>query len=181
MSYILSQIKVATLAALFLFFTLNAGAQTSPNSSSTSTDAPMPSKNSVSERWSYQCKDKHCFISQVLIARNNEKAGVVGAINIALSAQKQPILTLRFSSTAKKEFGLGIKIDEGKPVRVSIQQCDTKVCETNIVVDDTMLAELKKGKRFMVAFMNAEKDQTTLPFSLNGFTQAYEKLLTRGN
>ncbi|MBQ4831332.1 invasion associated locus B family protein [Alteromonas sp. MMG017] len=179
MSYILSQIKVATFAAFFLVFTLNAGAQTHPASPSTA--APMPSKSSVSERWSYQCKDNHCFINQVLIARNNEKAGVVGAINIALSAQKQPILTLRFSSTAKKEFGLGIKIDDGKPVRVSIQQCDTKVCESNIVVDDTMLAELNNGKRFMVAFMNAEKEQNTLPFSLNGFTQAYEKLLNHGN
>ncbi|WOI38556.1 invasion associated locus B family protein [Alteromonas sp. CI.11.F.A3] len=179
MSFILSQPNIAKLAALLLVFTFNAKAQT--HLASPSTAAPMTSKSSVSERWSYQCKDNHCFINQVLIARNNEKAGVVGAINIALSAQKQPILTLRFSSTAKKEFGLGIKIDEGKPVRISIQQCDTKVCESNIVVDDTMLAELNNGKRFMVAFMNAEKEQTTLPFSLDGFSQAYEKLLTHAN
>ncbi|AEF02080.1 invasion associated locus B family protein [Alteromonas naphthalenivorans] len=181
MSFILSQTRFATFAAFYLIFSLNPGAQTSSSSTSTSTTPSMSSKSSVSERWSYQCKNKHCFISQVLISRNKEKAGIVGAINIAISSQKLPIVTLRFSNTAAKEYGLGIKIDESKPIRVSIQQCDTKVCETNMVADDTMLAELKNGKRFMVAFMNTEKEQTTLPFSLSGFTQAYEKLLTHSN
>lgn len=177
MRYILSQISLATLAFASLFISIATEAQTSTNTLAAPAKASTTKQKTVSERWSFQCEAEHCFISQVLVARNKELAGVVGAVNVAISAENQPILTLRLSPYAKQKVGLGIKIDENKPVRVSIQHCDTKICETNIVIDDTMMKELNSGKHFMVAFMNTNEQQTTLPFSLEGFSKAYEELL----
>lgn len=173
-----------TLLAVTLFAAVTTNADAF-SSQSTSSAKPSLKQDLVSKAkrkdtfgsWSHECKNAHCFISQVLVARKNKKIGVIGGVSVAIASKQQAVLTLRFNKNAKKEAGLGLKIDNNKAIRTKILNCDAKVCETNIVMDTQMIEELTSGKRLQVVFINnSTGKQTTLPFSLQGFAKAYGKL-----
>lgn len=134
-------------------------------------------KESTFGSWSLECKNQRCFLSQMLMIKAGEKIGVAGGLSVAMTDQKRTILTLRFSKDARLKSGLGIKVDGNKALRAKIIGCDKKVCETNLMMDKTLISEMEAGKTMQVVFINDKTNkQVTLPFSLNGFKPAIDEL-----
>lgn len=132
---------------------------------------------SIHGSWSYECSERLCFISQMLMAKQNDKVGIAGGVNIAIASKQRPVMTLRFNKNAHIPAGIGIKIDNNPAIRTKILNCDAKVCETNLIMDAKMLEEMQRGRGLQLVFLNnISGKQVTLPFSLNGFAEAYGKL-----
>lgn len=131
----------------------------------------------VFDSWSYECKANSCFASQLLLSKKGQKTGVVAGMSVALASKQRTILTLRFTNDAEKSAGVGLKIDNEKAIRTKILACDSKICETNIVMDEKLISEMLEGQVAQVAFMSQTTNkQITLPFSLQGFAPAFLKL-----
>lgn len=111
------------------------------------------------------------------MAKQNDKVGIAGGLNIAIASKQRPVMTLRFNKNAHIPAGIGIKIDNNPAIRTKILNCDAKVCETNLIMDAKMLEEMQRGRGLQLVFLNnISGKQVTLPFSLNGFAEAYGKL-----
>lgn len=134
----------------------------------------------VFDSWSYECKANSCFASQLLLSKKGAKAGVVAGMSVALASKQRTILTLRFTNDAKKSAGVGLKIDSEKAIRTKILACDSKICETNIVMDEKLISEMLEGQVAQVAFISQTTNkQITLPFSLKGFAPTFRRLRER--
>jgi invasion protein IalB len=126
------------------------------------------------DSWSLSCKTSPCIISQMLLVKKEETTGVVGGLTLTLLPKNQVLLTVRMSDKANTKQGLGIKIDKNKDIRVNIGECTKTACETNIMVDKQLLAEMNTGSILGVFFFNKDTGkQISLPFSLKGFNNAF--------
>ncbi|APD88984.1 hypothetical protein BM523_03690 [Alteromonas mediterranea] len=134
----------------------------------------------VFESWSYECKANSCFISQLLLSNKGPTTGVVAGMSVAIASKQRTILTLRFTNDAEKSAGVGLKIDNERAIHTKILACDSKVCETNIMMDEKLISEMLEGQIAQVAFMSqTTKKQITLPFSLKGYAPAFRRLNER--
>lgn len=129
------------------------------------------------DSWSLSCKTSQCIISQMLLVKKEEVSGVVGGLTVTLLPKNQVLLTVRISYKANVKQGLGIKVDQNKNIRVNIGQCTNTACETNIMVDKQLLTEMNSGNILGVFFFNKDTGkQISLPFSLKGFSSAFQAL-----
>ena len=133
-------------------------------------------QNNKSGNWVLNCEaDKPCFISQKIEYKNNGHNTVVGGASV-FYASKHLVLRLRFSPNAKKEQGVGIKVDKNQALHLPITACDNKVCEANIAIDAQLLKELRSGKSLSIAYFDKRAKQKTLPVFLNNFNEVFESL-----
>lgn len=140
-------------------------------------NSTSPKEPNLYGAWSYECREARCFVSQSLLAKNGTKVGVVAGISIAKANRHGLIMTIRFSKLAELKAGIGLKVDDNKPIKTKILKCDAKVCETNVIMDSQLIQEMQQGKVLQVAYFNKKtRNQTTLPFSLAGLKGAIAKL-----
>jgi len=127
--------------------------------------------------WQLICDKKPCFINQSLIASNGKMSGIVGSLNVTRIQNDRTMLTIKLSKNALQSAGIGIKVDNNKDTRVKILGCDAKVCQTNVLVDDQLQSEFENGRALrIVYFDNNTKKQVTLPFTLNGYSEAFKAM-----
>jgi invasion protein IalB len=139
--------------------------------------SPAQAQSANYGSWSYECAKKPCFISQLLMVKKGEEARIAGGLSLLNLPKKQTLLSIRVSSLAAQKQGLGIKIDNNKDIRVAIEKCSQSHCEINILADNTLLSEMKSGKILGVFYINKKSQkQVSLPFSLQGFPEAYQQL-----
>ncbi|MEO9508064.1 MAG: invasion associated locus B family protein, partial [Nonlabens ulvanivorans] len=118
----------------------------------------------------------NCSMSQ-LIAKDKAATQILMGVNINYSvSEKFPVLMLRLPAKVNKASGVGIKIDNNKPIQVPISQCNEHACQSIIKIDTTMINEMQDGKVGMVAFALKSKKQLTLPISFDGFSDAFNAL-----
>tara|TARA_R110001583_G_scaffold194591_1_gene365868 strand:+ start:6764 stop:7255 length:492 start_codon:yes stop_codon:yes gene_type:complete len=134
------------------------------------------SQNQKTNRWVLHCKtNTPCFISQKIKVNFNGESKVLGGASI-FYASKNLVLRLRFSHNAKKEQGVGIKIDKNQALHLPITACDTNICEANVSIDDQLLSELLAGKVMSIAYFDKQAKQKTLPVFLNNFDEVFKNL-----
>lgn len=89
------------------------------------------------------------------------------------------------SATMMLQLPLGMFLPDGVAVRVDrqpahkepIQTCNSKGCYVGMAIDSKFLKSLKTGKSLSITFKNLQKKEITIPISLAGFKEAYQKLL----
>ncbi|MBL4830328.1 MAG: invasion associated locus B family protein [Aliivibrio sp.] len=127
--------------------------------------------------WSYDCTKKPCFISQILMVKKGEQASIAGGLSLLNLPKQQTLLTVRVSALAAQKQGLGIKIDNNKDIRVAIEKCNKTHCEINILADKKLLSEMENGRIIGIFYINKNSQkQVSLPFSLQGFPDAFQQL-----
>jgi invasion protein IalB len=72
--------------------------------------------------------------------------------------------------------GLGLKIDNTDVGRAGFVRCLNSGCVAEVVMDDTLLANLKKGQSATFIVFQTPEEGVGIPVSLNGFGKAFEAL-----
>jgi len=72
--------------------------------------------------------------------------------------------------------GVTLGVDTIPPVKLGIQTCEATGCFVGGTLDDKLLDALKKGNELVIGIRNLQDNQISLPFSLGGFSAAYEAI-----
>ncbi len=72
--------------------------------------------------------------------------------------------------------GATFQVDENAAQRLNFRACDRNGCYANSPVSPEVLATLRKGKQLKISFQNLAEKPITVPLSLDGFGEAYEKM-----
>lgn len=129
------------------------------------------------QAWNLLCGNQgNCSLSQ-LVTKDKSATQILMGVNINYSVSNLfPVLMLRLPAKINKSSGVGIKIDDNKPIHVPITQCNSKACQSIIKIDDMFLEEMKNGKVGKIAFSLKSNKQLTLPISFQGFSEAFKAL-----
>ncbi len=119
---------------------------------------------------------QRCSLSQVVATDPAGKNVLLGVAVDQFDSPTVPTIHFRFSATALRDAGLGMKIDDVATLRLPISDCDRQFCQANGRIDEKLLGLMRAGKVIQVAFLTAERKQVTVPVSLSGFNVAIDAL-----
>src|SRR3954468_1026609 len=72
--------------------------------------------------------------------------------------------------------GLGLKIDQAGVGRAGFVRCLTTGCVAEVVMEDTLIDQLKKGQTATFIVFQTPEEGVGIPVSLAGFGSGFEKL-----
>jgi invasion protein IalB len=72
--------------------------------------------------------------------------------------------------------GATFQVDDNTAQRLNFRACDRNGCYANSSVSPDVLAALRKGTQLKIGFQNLAEKPITVPLSLDGFGEAYEKM-----
>lgn len=127
--------------------------------------------------WEYKCeaiaKDQTiCGLIQ-RIADKGTKKEVLG-VTVRPVSKKENRLAIVITAPLGIFLGTGIagKVDDGKQFKFNLQQCTRSGCDAAIILNDDLLAQLRKGKRLLVGFKARAGAKTIIiPVDLKGFDE----------
>ncbi|MCB1888575.1 MAG: invasion associated locus B family protein [Rhodocyclaceae bacterium] len=131
-------------------------------------------QSAVYGSWSVECpaKSGQCAALQKVATDPEGKQVVLGVIIETVAGKAIPQLTFRLPTTAYRQAGAGMKVDDHEPLRAPISACDDKVCEVRAWLSDSLRETLTTGKLLRFAYFVDPERQITLPVSLAGLDQA---------
>jgi invasion protein IalB len=116
-----------------------------------------------------------CLVEQTAFL--SKTGQLVTAVAIRVPAEtRQPIMNIQVPVGLFLPAGIGLRIDDGKPLSLALQTCDLKGCYAATPVSPEMLAALKAGKELTITFQNLTKEAITVPLQLTGFAAAYQRI-----
>ncbi|MDX1514297.1 MAG: invasion associated locus B family protein [Gammaproteobacteria bacterium] len=131
--------------------------------------------------WSARCQtaedsdQEQCYIFQNLVL----KEGGQRVLHIAvmyLRQNNQPAAIVTVPLGVSLPQGVGFQIDEGEKTRFAYERCDASGCTGGLVLTDTLLNSLKKGKQATFSFFSGAGQEIAVPVSLSGFTAGFNAL-----
>jgi invasion protein IalB len=180
-------------------FSIDAGAETKPatklsqaNPPSSSTEkkpmapgasqaqpAPAPEKG---PGWAVNCKSEakdkglECRMTQTVVLKGSGQ--VLTSVTFRVPADtKTPEMIVQLPLGVFLSPGASYQIDTNPAQRLNYRACDRNGCFAIAPVTPEALAVLKKGKQIKISFQNLAEKPITVPLSLDGFGEAYEKML----
>ena len=90
---------------------------------------------------------------------------------------KKPEIIVQLPLGVYLAAGATFQVDENPAQRLNFRACDRNGCFAFSPVTPEMLAVLKRGKQIKIGFQNLAEKPITVPLSLDGFGDAYEKML----
>ena len=72
--------------------------------------------------------------------------------------------------------GLGLKIDQVDVGRAGFVRCLTTGCVAEVVMDDTLLGQLRTGKTATFIVFQTPDEGIGIPVALNGFGPGFDRL-----
>jgi invasion protein IalB len=72
--------------------------------------------------------------------------------------------------------GLGLKIDDADVGRAGFVRCLTTGCIAEVVMEDTLVDQLRKGRTATFIVFQTPEEGIGIPVSLNGFGQGFDSL-----
>jgi len=116
-----------------------------------------------------------CAVEQVVYL--SKTGQLVAAVTIRVPADtRQPTMAVQVPVGLYLPAGVGLRIDDGKPLVLALQTCDLKGCYAATPVSPALLAELKAGKMLTVSFQNLNKESIKIPLQLANFAEAYQRI-----
>jgi invasion protein IalB len=197
-----STVVCALLLGLFAPFALaqvTPGAPTKPTVSRKPAPAPAPTPAPAAQpaaqappaapavpappppEWVSHCASEgrqgalDCLVEQTAFL--SKTGQLVTAVVIRVPAEtRQPVMNIQVPVGLFIPAGIGLRIDDAKPVSLTLQTCDLKGCYAAAPVSPEMLAALKAGKELTITFQNLGKEAITVPLQLTGFAAAYQRI-----
>jgi len=117
-------------------------------------------------------KKEQCLVTQELREANSGQLLASGSVRIAEGEKTLLIFAVPIGVLLPP--GARIQIDEDKPTVAPYTICFPAACVVRLEVDDTFIANMKRGKDMTVSVMNAERKAVSFPLTLVGFTKAYD-------
>lgn len=115
---------------------------------------------------------ERCMVSQMVAIDPKGKKVVLGLTVDYADSPTVPTMRIRFSPAANRKAGIGIKIDNNPEMRLVINNCNAKRCESVGRLSPKVLKLWRSGKQAQLAFIVQGGKQMLLPISLSGFDAA---------
>ena len=131
--------------------------------------------------WTARCEDRKngpgevCYIFQNLLLKSQNKPLLHVAVGY-LDGDKQPVAFLTLPLGVSLPGGLSLTVDDGKPLRLRYERCETSGCIAPLALTDTLVKSLKGGRWARVAFFDVRRREVSVPVSLIGFTAGFNSL-----
>jgi len=85
-------------------------------------------------------------------------------------------MTIKVPAGLYLPTGLNLQVDDDKPQSIPLQTCDAQGCYGEIPVSSNLVAALKTGKKLSLTFQNMARTTVLLPFPLDNFADAFQKI-----
>jgi len=116
-----------------------------------------------------------CAIEQTAVLTKTGQLIVLVNIRVP-SDTHAPVALVQLPLGLNLPAGAKLQVDDGKPVDLQIQTCETRGCYASSPVAADLLATLKSGKQLKVSFQTLAKETITIPMPLGDFGAAYDKI-----
>jgi invasion protein IalB len=131
--------------------------------------------------WQMRCevppgaKAEQCALVQNVAAEDRANLTLL-VIVLKTADQKSRLLRVVAPLGVLLPSGLGLKIDDKDIGRAGFVRCLTTGCVAEVVMDDTLLGQLKGGKSATFIVFQTPEEGVGVPVSLNGFGPGVESL-----
>ena len=131
--------------------------------------------------WIYRCEPaqgdvpERCFIVQTIKDTESHR-DLAQMARGYVPDQSDPVAIISLPLGIYLPPGIGLKVDEGEPVRVPVEVCDGGGCRTGITLKDPLRSSMKKGVTALILVQDGSRQPAGLPISLKGFTAALNAL-----
>jgi invasion protein IalB len=136
---------------------------------------------SVHGDWQIRCETPpgapadQCALIQSVTAEDRPNVGL-SVIVLRTADQTSRLLRVLAPLGVLIPSGLGLKIDQTDIGRAGFVRCLPNGCVAEVVMDDTLLRQLRTGQNAMFVIFQTPNEGIGIPVSLKGFGEGYEKL-----
>jgi invasion protein IalB len=177
-----SWLPLATLG-LSLAFALASGAQAQEAAPDAGAGATGPGSvvRETHGAWQVSCrtppgaKEEKCALVQSVTAEDRPNVGLTVVFYQAIGEDKK-LLRVVVPLGVLLPTGLGLKIDEADVGNAPFLKCSKRGCVAEVVLQDEVIAKLKKGTNAMFIIFDTPEAGIGIPVSLQGFSTAIEGL-----
>ncbi|MDX2287991.1 MAG: invasion associated locus B family protein [Hyphomicrobiaceae bacterium] len=144
-------------------------------------DGPKVARERMGE-WELECFDPkinglNCQIVQKLVATDTNKLVLV--VSIAFDpASKKHLMQVALPLNFMLKPGVEIAIGDQRTV-AQVDRCSAEGCFIEGIAGDDLVGAMSKGAKADVKFLASAEKRLVIPFSLSGFSAAYEKMKSR--
>ena len=131
--------------------------------------------------WASRCTSNsrgqplECVLEQRAIARGTRR--VIAIITIRLPSEtRKPVTMIQLPVGLFLPAGVNVDVDGDMAQNFPFQTCNATTCFVGFPLSDQLLKRMHNGGKFNVTFQYLNKKPVTLPMSLEGFTEAYNKI-----
>ena len=114
-------------------------------------------------------------MSQTLVMKKSGQ--VLTRVTFRIAADtKKPEIVVQLPLGVLLAAGATFQVDDNPPQSLSYRTCGKNGCVANSPITPEVLAALRKGKQLTIGFQDLKEKPITVPLSLNGFAEAYDKM-----
>lgn len=88
----------------------------------------------------------------------------------------EPVAVFTLPLGVRLPPGVQIQVDDQEPSRFPMQLCMNQGCRADLLLDDELLAQLRRGRQAEITVLDPGGQPVVLPVSLIGFTSALERI-----
>lgn len=131
--------------------------------------------------WQIRCdtpagaQAEQCALIQSVVAEDRSNAGLT-VIILKTADQKNKLMRVVAPLGVLLPSGLGLKLDDKDVGRAGFVRCLPNGCVAEIVMDDTLLGQLKVAKTATFIIFETPEEGIGFPLSLKGLGDGYAKL-----
>jgi len=125
--------------------------------------------------WTVACEKQpdgakeRCFLFQNIVTKNERQRILHVAVGyLAADGRAAAILTLPLGISLPP--GVDFRIDSGETKHLILERCDKNGCRAGLVLENVLVAAMKRGEKIQVQFQDAARRAIEVPVSLAGFT-----------
>ncbi len=143
--------------------------------------AATPKNGQQFTDWTARCEARKeaagetCYIFQNLLLKSQKQRLLHVAVGY-LSDGKRPVAFFTLPLGVSLPGGLSLTVDDGKPLRLRYEHCDSSGCLAPLVLTEPLINSLKGGRWARVAFFDVRRREVSVPVSLLGFTAGFNSL-----
>ncbi len=136
---------------------------------------------SVHGDWQIRCdtppgaQAEQCALMQSVTAEDRPNVGLT-VIVLKTADQKSRLMRVVAPLGVLLPSGLGLKIDNNDVGRAGFVRCLPNGCVAEVVMDDTLLNQLRTGQTSTFIIFQTPEEGIGFPMSLKGFGEGFDKL-----
>lgn len=175
---LLSAARLVSVAGLAWTFLAVAGLVFSLGASKASAQGAV---RSIHGDWQIRCdtppgaKSEQCALIQSVTAEDRANAGIT-VIVLKTADQKSRLMRAVAPLGVLLPSGLGLKVDQADVGRAGFVRCLPNGCVAEVVMDDTLLGQLRAAKTATFIIFETPEEGIGFPLSMKGFGEGFDKL-----
>ena len=135
------------------------------------------------EAWQFTCVEeqsqKICDLRELVFDQNTEE--VVSYLSITINPDSLAQMQIAFPHAVNLKNPVQLQIDENDPLELNYAYCNQSACFIAEIIADNFINMFKAGNQITLKVLLLDNREATITYSLLGFTDGYNKLLSSVN